>query len=1084
MSSLNRGRFAPNPYPSRARRQRRPGPRAQRMNNRYSRALKWRPQWDRIRIVTGAASPDPADFANSLQNWQQSQGLPPDGVLGPRTWKKMKPVLDAPEPPEPPPPAEPEPPADGAPSANGADSPGADSGADSGGDAAGDDPQSEQHFGFRARRRCACAKCQSLRAARRPCTCPSCQAEQQELAGVPAPSGKVNRSSKDYVRWYQSALNDIVGAGLAVDGVAGEKTHSAVRAFQAFRGLVPDGIAGARTEQALMRAGAGVPPAGTASTAPAGTNAAVDTPLPRTSIGLHTAGHAESRQFGTRQAIDALLSIGRRWAEAYPNGPRIGIGDISFRGGGHMQPHVSHQRGVDADIRLMRTDGSEGSVTYKEPAYSRDRTQQLVDMIRTNDAMKVELVLFNDLQIGGICEWPGHDNHLHVRFKTGGGVQQEFENEFEHHGRRCTCPQCRNTFASESQEYESGPAAGPAIVDYPVNRKSAAYIRWYQDALNNLLPAKLVANGRRGPKTRAAVRTFQSGSGLKPDGNVGPVTQARLITAGAPLPPRAGSAVPGPNPQPVPPPSPSAPCGPSPTLSAAERDVIAATSTLEGGRPFHCAVSATDGISMGSMQWNLKAGTLQKMLNDFENGTGRLAAFFGTEIDRVRALIDTAATPLADAVAQAKAEKLAVRWRAPLSGICADPFGCTLQQRDIASRLCTAWNSFTPLGLGTVRGLSMTFDIQNGDGSGALATVKARALKSVGWSSLSEADRLQRLANLAADRLGDPKQREERRARRMNLANVRTPYRGSPATPGKSWADIINTAAPNLDRALTTNEKTVCIAPGKTPAKPKPASAPPIQPKPVPPGVVSGETACPTTGDNAEGCKTPQRCDAIPDLVCLKSVSGTPIEYLFDFTNQKPATGKSRPATFKMRPGVREAVGRFVTLASAFGIPIDRILSQGAYVCRCKGGKDVLSNHGKGEAIDVGGVRLKPAGREVLAVNFADAGERVLIRRVNACLRLAFPRVIDYNYNADHHNHFHCEISIPARQPRSETTLRFVQEALAQILGRVIANTGKFDAATQKGLLEFGATKADLGNSARLNSVYDRLFTQVARGGK
>src|SRR5262249_39419855 len=161
---------------------------------------------------------------------------------------------------------------------------------------------------------------------------------------------------------------------------------------------------------------------------------------------------------------------------------------------------------------------------------------------------------------------------------------------------------------------------------------------------------------------------------------------------------------------------------------------LAVTSTLEGGRPFHCAVSATDGISMGSMQWNLKAGTLQKMLNNFEKGTGRLAAFFGQDIDRVRRLINTSITPPATAVAQAKAEGLAARWRSPLSGICADPFGCTLQQRDIASRLCTAWGAFTGLGLGTVRGLSMCFDIQNGDGSGALATVRTRALASSGWS--------------------------------------------------------------------------------------------------------------------------------------------------------------------------------------------------------------------------------------------------------------------------------------------------------------------------------------------------------------
>src|SRR5258708_21037446 len=91
--------------------------------------------------------------------------------------------------------------------------------------------------------------------------------------------------------------------------------------------------------------------------------------------------------------------------------------------------------------------------------------------------------LFNDPQAGGIRKWPGHDNQRHVRFKTGSRSQREFENEFEPHGVRCGCRACRNAFTSESQEFESG----PAIMDYPVDRKSAAFIRWYQGALNDLL---------------------------------------------------------------------------------------------------------------------------------------------------------------------------------------------------------------------------------------------------------------------------------------------------------------------------------------------------------------------------------------------------------------------------------------------------------------------------------------------------------------------------------------------------------------------------------------------------------------------
>jgi peptidoglycan hydrolase-like protein with peptidoglycan-binding domain len=821
--------------------------RATRLNKRFSHALRWKKHQDQIATMTGAKSPSSQDFAKSVQDWQQAHGLPPTGVLGPKTWKKMKPMLDAAEPPEPPPPAvdnQPPPvaaaaPDTGAPAAPAPDASSSDDTAPPADDTAAppdgtsaDASQGELHYGFRARRRCQCLKCRAARRMGQACTCDTClQAQQQQdeaaglsdagsMHGAHAPVHK--KKSKAYVRWYQSALNRVNHAGLTVDGVKGPLTLAAVRAFQSQNGLVVDGKVGPKTEAALIRAGGGKPPVGSITPppspspspapAPRGSNADVDTPLPASSPGLYSY-HAQSRQYGTRQTVQALQSIGQRWAAAFPNGPAIGIGDISFKGGGKMSPHVSHQKGIDADIRLMRTDGAREGTTYKSPSYSRTLTQQLVDMIRSNDVLRVQFILNNDPQIHGVKEWHGHDDHLHVRFiPPGTGVTHENElgEEFRSHGMRCDCPSCVQAIREE----ELGELPASPLLGAPINRRSPAYVRWYQAALNKVLPATLMVDGKSGPKTRAAVAAFQRRSGLKVDGIVGRLTEGALLRAGAPPPPGAGPQPTPPGPLPVPPgplpapPAPNIPCGPSPTLSAAERDVLAVTSTLEGGKPFHCAVSATDGISMGSMQWNLKAGTLQSMLTAFERSTGRLATYFGADTDRLKRLIDLGQTPKADAVAQALAEGLAKRWHGPLSQVCADPAFCALQQRDIAGRLCTAWKNFTPLGLGTVRGLSMCYDIINGDGAGAMATVRLRALALGGWGSMLEAAKLERLANLAADRLS--KLREERRARRLNLANIRTRYRGAPATSPGSYADQINRAVPGLDRAVTTSDQTVC----------------------------------------------------------------------------------------------------------------------------------------------------------------------------------------------------------------------------------------------------------------------------------
>ena len=1068
-------------------------PKAHRYNRRFSKVLRWEPYRGRIRRLTGANSDSPGDFATALQDWQASKGLQPDGVLGPATWKKMKPVVASPAEPEPepeprprplpaappslPPPPEPMPepvadaPADDPPPPSSSSSPSrdADPGPDADPGSSDDAPppaQDEVGLGFRGRRRkCQCAACRGSHAA-----------ELQEEVSTARP----NRKSPAYVRWYQSALNRIQNAGLGVDGRRGPRTRAAVRRFQGSAGLPRTGTVGPKTEAALLRAGAGEQPSSPSNPSPSPSPspsptpspkprllAAVDTSLPATAKGLYSY-HTQERQFGTSRTIEAIVAIGQRWTADFPNGPAIGIGDISLRGGGKMDGHVSHRKGVDLDIRLMRKDGARSGVTFQSAGYSRELTQRLVDVIRANSVSKVALILNNDPDLKGVKPWPNHDDHLHVRF-----VEERVDQEINEESSSCNCMACRHSLQNELGE--TGAAAAGTVV----NRKSPGYIRWYQGALNNLLPATLKADGRYGPKTRTAVRTFQQRAGLRADGVVGPKTEAALVQAGAGQPPQGTSPAPS---------SPAVACGPATSLSQAERDVLSVTSTLEGGRPFHCAVSAVDGISMGSMQWNLKAGTLQNMLAAFEKGTGRLSTYFGTDTERLKRLIDLKQTPIAQAVAQAGAEGLAARWRTAFSLLCADPFFCQLQQGDIASRLCTAWDNFIRLGLGTVRGLSMCYDIINGDGGGAMGQVRSKALAKPAWSGSTEAARLEMLANLAADRLGnDP---TDRRGRRLNIANIRTVYRRTPATAPQSFADQINRTVPGLDRAVTTVERTACNPGPKPPAPgpkpPAPGPKPPAPgPKPLAPGpkpppapgpLPQGESACPTRGDVANPCQTPKRCDAIPDMVCLRGVSGVPIDYLNDFTKTSPKRGITNPAQFKMRTAVRDTIARFLSAAAAAGLPVERILSQGAYVCRCQRDRDVLSNHGKGEAIDVGGVKLAGSGREILAFNFQNAAERPFIRRLNACLRLAFPRVLDYNFNALHHNHFHCEISIPQRRPRESTTLLFVQELLGVRL------SGKFDEATRSALATFGTTPQELQTDPGLNAVYNRLFLRAAKG--
>jgi Putative peptidoglycan binding domain len=61
----------------------------------------------------------------------------------------------------------------------------------------------------------------------------------------------------EYIRWVQSALNDVLGLQLPVHGIADSATRSAINNFQQSQGLPVDGVVGPDTERALLAARSG-----------------------------------------------------------------------------------------------------------------------------------------------------------------------------------------------------------------------------------------------------------------------------------------------------------------------------------------------------------------------------------------------------------------------------------------------------------------------------------------------------------------------------------------------------------------------------------------------------------------------------------------------------------------------------------------------------------------------------------------------------------------------------------------------------------------------------------------------------------
>ena len=118
---------------------------------------------------------------------------------------------------------------------------------------------------------------------------------------------------------------------------------------------------------------------------------------------------ASSGRWGVPRLIYAAERVGRRLAQE--GRPRMGVGNVSKENGGTFPPHSSHKRGVDMDVRPGRTSG-EGPVTISDSAYSRERTQRMINLFRAE--VSVRTVLFNDPGVSGVQSYSGHHNHFHV----------------------------------------------------------------------------------------------------------------------------------------------------------------------------------------------------------------------------------------------------------------------------------------------------------------------------------------------------------------------------------------------------------------------------------------------------------------------------------------------------------------------------------------------------------------------------------------------------------------------------------------------------------------------------------------------
>ena len=206
------------------------------------------------------------------------------------------------------------------------------------------------------------------------------------------------RSRGSAVSALQILLDEKRAAGLTLTGVYDRATGRAVAAFQRHAGLTVSGSADPVTWRALL--------------------AHLELPVFGPTLCDYSTGNGPAN-WGTSAAVGQLEAAARRVVDAGHG--RVGVGDLGFEHGGDIPGHMSHEQGLDIDLRPMRRDEAQCAwgTTWRLGSYDRAATRALVQAIRATAPGHVQLIYFNDPELiaDGLTTWyAGHDDHLHVRY--------------------------------------------------------------------------------------------------------------------------------------------------------------------------------------------------------------------------------------------------------------------------------------------------------------------------------------------------------------------------------------------------------------------------------------------------------------------------------------------------------------------------------------------------------------------------------------------------------------------------------------------------------------------------------------------
>jgi hypothetical protein len=128
-----------------------------------------------------------------------------------------------------------------------------------------------------------------------------------------------------------------------------------------------------------------------------------------------------NRLYGNEHTIRTIISVFAAYRSDHPRAPQLVVGDISFRNGGTMDEHASHQNGLDVDIYYPRLD-RRLRAPIATSQIDHHLAQDLLDRFVAAGAQMIFVGYSAGLHGPSdvVIPYPNHENHMHVRFPPPG----------------------------------------------------------------------------------------------------------------------------------------------------------------------------------------------------------------------------------------------------------------------------------------------------------------------------------------------------------------------------------------------------------------------------------------------------------------------------------------------------------------------------------------------------------------------------------------------------------------------------------------------------------------------------------------